>query len=187
MLAELTRQEIKNIFVYNNYVISNEEIESLKEKYKFEYYNPETKLWNKEEIGNVADIDVFYQGLKYGAEVLVDGIIKIDLTESLTFNLNSLNNIIKSTDCLTLCVNKIEHKFNSKFIYLNVLGWTEHFPIATFNFYIENEITTYLDLWLYELTKTLSGNNKSKLWSEYSKSVDYLHSGYVNFKSDKGE
>ena len=42
----------------------------------------------------------------------------------------------------------------------------------------------YLDIWFYELIKTLSGNNKSKKWITYNTSLDYLHSGICQLKKD---
>jgi hypothetical protein len=143
-------------------------------------------LYSKDGIGSIADLDIFYTGLTWAKNEKCDLLIKLDCDYSVEFNIKEkLNECIKESDSITYgCINTELNTFSCKFLVLYVPSWTLNYPISCLNFYISNEITVYLDIWFYELVKTLSGNNKSIKWVIYNNSLDYLHSGFYQLNKE---
>lgn len=176
----LKENNITEILLYNNYLINDNMIEMLKETYNISVYSPKNKLYSNEGIGSLADLDVFYIGLTWAKNNELDLLIKLNCDYIINIDIHKkLINGIKESDSITYCFNDNDlNSFSNKFIVLYVPCWTLNYPMSCFNFCISNEITVFIDIWLYELIKTLSGNNKSVKWIIYNNSLDYLHSGY---------
>lgn len=172
--------------LYNNYIIDNIELNLLKNKYNILVYIPQNKLFSKSEIGSLANLDVFYQGLTWAKTENCEILIKLDCDYLIEGDIKTaLYENIKNTDSIVFGYNDNElSSISCKFLALYIPSWTLNYPMACLNFYIKNEITVYLDIWFYELIKTLSGNNKSKKWITYNTSLDYLHSGICQLKKD---
>jgi hypothetical protein len=182
----LKQNNIEKILLYNNYLINQNELERLKNIYNIAIYTPENKLYSKDGIGSIADLDIFYTGLTWAKNENCDLLIKLDCDYSVEFNIKEkLIECIKESDSITYgCTNTELNTFSCKFLVLYVQSWTLNYPISCLNFYISNEITVYLDIWFYELVKTLSGNNKSIKWVIYNNSLDYLHSGFYQLNKE---
>jgi hypothetical protein len=185
-ILKLKMNGISNILLYNNFKLSKTEISVLIEKYKIHSYMPETELWNNNAIGNLADLDVFYRGLLWANENTIDMLIKVNDNFNISFNIQEkILDAINISESITYA-NTTKNELNqlaTDFICLYVQAWSKTYPLICLRFAIENELTVYTYFWLYELIKTLSGNNKSEKWIKFNNSLDYLHSGFHAIKS----
>mgnify|MGYP003288260699 CR=1 FL=1 len=68
--------------------------------------------------------------------------------------------------------------FNSDVICFYVPAWSSNYPLQCMLFTIQNEMPVCTNIWLHELSKTLSGNNYANKWISYytNNKINYLHS-----------
>jgi hypothetical protein len=176
------------ILVYDNCSNIQKELKSLCNEYNVEFYSSPNKLYSDKEIGNISDIDIIYQGLLWAKQNNIEVLVKfnVDIIPCYNWKSNFLS-LIKESNGITFAssVNNNDYNinFNSDFIGFYVPVWSSNYPLQCMLFTIQNEMPVCTNIWLHELSKTLSCNNFSEHWFNYCKQnkIDYLHSGYTHW------
>ena len=176
------------ILVYDNCSDKQNEIKNLCDEYNVDFYSPEAQLYSDNEIGSISDIDIIYQGLIWSKQNNIELLIKFNVEFIPCYSWKSeFLTLVKNSDAITFTnfINNENYNinFNSDCIGFYVPAWCSDYPLQSMLFSIQNEMPVCINVWLHELSKTLSCNNFSDKWFTYCKQnkINYLHSGYAHW------
>jgi hypothetical protein len=174
------------ILIHDNYSKFLEQLRQLSaENLNIKLITPEQQLFEQKLIGSIAEINCIFQGLIWSKEQGFDILFKLDSDKLINkISINNLKTCCLESDAITYINSENSNgliPFNTKQIAFYVNSWSKNYPIQCLKFTIDNELPIHNGIWFHEMTKTLSGNNFSKVWKQYceNKKINYLKSGYA--------
>lgn len=187
--VDLQLHYLKNVNGFNKILVHDdcsdkqEELKALCKAYNVDFYTTERQQFNFNGIGSVGDLHAFYQGLLWAKQNNIEFLIKFteDFIPCFEWKSNLIN-LIKESSGITYSIyldnENYNISFNSDVICFYVPAWSSNYPLQCMLFTIQNEMPVCANIWLHELSKTLSGNNYANKWISYytNNKINYLRS-----------
>lgn len=177
---------IKKVLVCDDCSDKQTELKMLCDFYGVDFYSSSKKVYYNEFIGGLRETNTLYIGLQWAKSNNLEILVKLnaDLIPCKEW-VTELKQLACNTDASIFGLYNVDMPYNlqSNCVAMNVDIWIKNYPLQCLQFQLENELTVLFDCWLYELAKTLSGNNYSEKWLSYIKESKhgYLKSGYAHW------
>ena len=181
--------KINDILVHDDCSEQKDELKSLCDSYRVDFYSTSKNLWHKTAVGSLGDENCFLEGLKWARMKKLDILVKFSRRLIPCYHwVDDFIKLVKSSDGLTFSsyCTKDHFPIRTECIGMNVKAWASDEILGMMNWYVKNELPVFAEFWYNEVAKELSFYNRSEKFRTCQRSQQYKASGYVMWKDILG-